>query len=45
MNLDYFDGVMDCAEGLPPSVGRNEYYYNGYGDEYAQNIDQPESEQ
>ena len=34
MNLEYFDGVMDCADGLPPSVGRTEFYYRGYGDEY-----------
>jgi hypothetical protein len=45
MNFSYYEGVMDCAEGLPPSVGRDEDYYNGYGDEYAYNIDKPESEQ
>ena len=44
MNFSYYEGVMDCAEGLPPSVGRDEDYYRGYGDEYAYNIDKPEEE-
>lgn len=43
MNLDYFDGLMDCAEGFPPSVDRSQDYCAGYGDEYANNIDKPES--
>lgn len=44
MDFDYYEGMMDCAEGHPASPDRTETYYRGYGDECAYKIDQPEGE-
>lgn len=44
MNFDYYEGMMDCAEGHPAAEGRTQDYYNGYAYEYESNIDQPEGE-
>ncbi len=43
IDFDYYEGVMDCADGHPAAQGRTETYYAGYGDEYQHNIDTPET--